>query len=495
MCDKNDGHATFPAEALDEVEEGLGRRVVEVRRRLIGEEKARRVDDRSRERNALAFPAAQLPGPVVTASIEPDPRKCVAGKPARFTTVHPGEDERYAHVALRIESANEVKRLKDEADDLATVERAFPRRQITERAPIDEDRTCGRSVESPDQVEKRRLPRAAHADDAEKLSRRHVEIDRAQSMDHFIAHAVNARQAADLDLGARCEKSHWAERNLTRWEPPAARSRTGPRRFLSEHLQSAAGTVGSSDRRMTREMTRPRILLTNDDGIDAPGLAALLGACEELGACRIIAPNGPRSGISHALTVHRPIRVERRDEERWALDGTPADCARLGLTHIATETEWVIAGINHGGNLGADFYPSGTVAAAREAAFLGCRAIAISQYVRRDAALDWKGAMGRAKKVLALLLERPLPAGHYWNVNLPHPDDDDADAEVVFCELDPSPLDVIFHETEDGFLYAGSYFSRPRVPGRDVDVCFGGKIAVSLLPLDIHGSRKNGASA
>src|SRR5262245_38934404 len=124
------------------------------------------------------------------------------------------------------------------------------------------------------------------------------------------------------------------------------------------------------------------LLLTNDDGIDAPGIEALHQAVEGLGRCLVVAPDSARSGAGHSVTTKEPILVRRIREGWHALAGTPADCTRVALTQLATRTDWVLAGINRGGNLGADTYISGTVAAAREAAFLGRPSMAISQYVR-----------------------------------------------------------------------------------------------------------------
>jgi 5'-nucleotidase len=110
-----------------------------------------------------------------------------------------------------------------------------------------------------------------------------------------------------------------------------------------------------------------KLLLSNDDGIDAPGLAALFDAAREFGEAVIVAPAGPQSGVSHAVTFERAVRLEERSPTHFALHGTPADCARLGLLRVVPDAKWVLSGINHGANLGADVYYSGTVAAVREA--------------------------------------------------------------------------------------------------------------------------------
>ena len=124
------------------------------------------------------------------------------------------------------------------------------------------------------------------------------------------------------------------------------------------------------------------IALTNDDGIDAPGLMALREAVAQVSEepVWLIAPDSHLSGCGHQVTTHQPLRIEERAEGHIAVSGTPADCTRLALTHLCPEARWLLSGINFGGNLGVDEYISGTVAAVREATILGVRAIAFSQY-------------------------------------------------------------------------------------------------------------------
>jgi 5'-nucleotidase len=96
-----------------------------------------------------------------------------------------------------------------------------------------------------------------------------------------------------------------------------------------------------------------KILLTNDDGIDAPGINALAEAMEGLGEVVIVAPDQAVSGCSHRATTHEALRVEERGERRYAVAGSPADCVRLAMLHLADDAEWVLSGVNDGGNLGA----------------------------------------------------------------------------------------------------------------------------------------------
>lgn len=242
-----------------------------------------------------------------------------------------------------------------------------------------------------------------------------------------------------------------------------------------------------------------RILLTNDDGIDAPGLNTLFLAAERFGERVVVAPDTVRSGSGHAVTTTDPLVLLNPRSGWYATSGTPADCSRIALTHLAQDVDLVLSGINRGGNLGADTYISGTVAAAREATFLGKRAIALSQYVRPDWPLDWEWSLRQAVRVLERLLREPLPGGHFWNVNFPHLAPGSRDPELVFCGLDLNPLDVGFRPVPgvaapessaagQRFHYTGKYHGRDRSPGRDVAVCFDGAIAITRIPLDITGS-------
>jgi 5'-nucleotidase len=226
-----------------------------------------------------------------------------------------------------------------------------------------------------------------------------------------------------------------------------------------------------------------RLLLTNDDGIDAPGIAALDRAVVGLGTIKVVAPLGPQSGCGHRVSTDAAIALEDRGPGRHAVDGTPADCVRLALHHLAGPVDWVVSGINAGGNLGVDVHHSGTVAAVREAVIHGVRGVAVSHYIARGREIDWDRAARWTARVLADLLGRETPPETFWNVNLPHPGPDDGDPEVVFCPVDPSPLPLDYLVGAGTARYIGIYQARPRRPGWDVDVCFGGKIAVSLVHL------------
>lgn len=230
-------------------------------------------------------------------------------------------------------------------------------------------------------------------------------------------------------------------------------------------------------------MTTLRFLLTNDDGIAAPGLQALRAAAQTLGEPIVVAPMEALSGCSHRVTTDGPIRVEARLPLGYAVAGTPADCVRVGLHRLAPEAAWVLSGINAGGNLGADVYHSGTVAAVREAVLHGFPGIALSQYRKRGLPFDWARAAAWVVPILRDLLSRPVKRGSFWNVNLPHLAPEAPDPEIVLCRLDPMPLPLNFREEGEWLHYAGDYQQRRREPGTDVDVCFGGRIAITEITL------------
>ena len=226
------------------------------------------------------------------------------------------------------------------------------------------------------------------------------------------------------------------------------------------------------------------LLLTNDDGIDAPGLEALLAAARTLGDPVVVAPAKPQSGVSHAVTWHEGVRIELRGDKRFAIHGTPADCIRLGLLRLVPDAKWVLSGINHGANLGADVHYSGTVAAVREAVLHGWPGVAVSYYRKAGVEFDWIRAANWVAPILADVLARPLEPGLFYNVNLPNLPLGARRPEVVWCPLDPNPLPLNYrHEEESGLYYAGDYQLRRRTPGADVEICFGGSIAITAVRL------------
>jgi 5'-nucleotidase len=227
-----------------------------------------------------------------------------------------------------------------------------------------------------------------------------------------------------------------------------------------------------------------KFALTNDDGIDEPGLAALEGVCRALGEVVVVAPASPQSGISHQVTEGGEIRIDERGPGRFAVHGTPADCARIALLELCPDADWLIAGINAGANVGVDMYVSGTVAAARQAAIHERPALALSQYIRRYGKIDWARTARLADRVVRQVLAAPTTPGEFWSANLPDPTAPENAAaliEIVECPVDPSVSAIGYERTATGLRWKADFHSRPRRSGHDVDVCFGGRVALTRL--------------
>lgn len=224
------------------------------------------------------------------------------------------------------------------------------------------------------------------------------------------------------------------------------------------------------------------ILVTNDDGIDAAGLDALANALADLGRVFVVAPRQQMSGTSHSITTESPLRVEACGEDRYSVDGTPADCARIGLMTICPQASWVMSGINFGANLGVDVWMSGTVAAAREATLLGRQAIAWSQYFRNPDHANWSDVAAAAVELFAELQLQPASEGHFYNVNFADPADLADSRQWSLAPLDSHPLPVSYQQDPQGaWQYRCDYHQRLRAAGSDVEVCFGGCTTVTEM--------------
>ena len=163
----------------------------------------------------------------------------------------------------------------------------------------------------------------------------------------------------------------------------------------------------------------PRILVSNDDGYMSDGLRALAAAMEPLGEVWVVAPETEQSAASHAISIHRPLRI-RQVRPRWfAVDGTPTDCSYIAVNHLMKDGRpaLMVSGINHGPNLADDVTYSGTVAAAMEASILGVPAIAFSLAVRQD--FDFGPAARFARSLASAALRASPPPHLLLNVNVP----------------------------------------------------------------------------
>lgn len=165
---------------------------------------------------------------------------------------------------------------------------------------------------------------------------------------------------------------------------------------------------------------RPRILITNDDGIHSEGIEALEAAMSEIGEVYVVAPESEMSGAAHSLTLSRPLRIRQIDDRHWTVDGTPTDCVTFALNRIISADERpaiCVSGINHGANLGDDATYSGTVAGAMESTILGVPGIAFSLVATRSH--DFTESARIAIDVTRKALADGIPAWTLLNVNIP----------------------------------------------------------------------------
>lgn len=164
---------------------------------------------------------------------------------------------------------------------------------------------------------------------------------------------------------------------------------------------------------------RPIILVTNDDGVHAPGIIALLKAMKELGDAYLVAPDRERSAVGHALTIHRPLKVEELRENVYSVNGTPTDCVALAVHKILPrKPDLVASGINKGANLGDDITYSGTVSAAIEGTILSIPSFAVS--LAGNAPFHYDTAAHYAQMVGKYILDKSVPYDTLLNVNVPN---------------------------------------------------------------------------
>lgn len=229
-----------------------------------------------------------------------------------------------------------------------------------------------------------------------------------------------------------------------------------------------------------------KILVTNDDGIDAGGLWALAEAAGAFGTPVVVAPDRVLSGCSHQLTWERPFEVRDHPRGGYVVSGTPVDCVRVGLSVIAPDASLVLSGINAGENLSLhNSLASGTIAAVREGVLHGVPGVALSHDCIDKSAIDWGPPVGWARSVLGTLLPRPAGDGAFWSVNFPMLGPGAGDPDLAFCALDPTPLPIPFDRDGVRHRWAGDYRTRPRAAGMDVDLCFSGKTTVTRLSIGL----------
>jgi 5'-nucleotidase len=235
-----------------------------------------------------------------------------------------------------------------------------------------------------------------------------------------------------------------------------------------------------------------KILVSNDDGINSQGIKALAIAMQELGEVYVVAPERNQSATGHAVTMHTPLRSKKLDlmGERikaWWVNGTPADCVKLGVENLMeVRPDLIVSGINMGENLGTDVIYSGTVSAAVEGAIFGIPAIAFSY--EDHAATDMTAAATVAKEICKKILHEGIPKDHIFNVNIPTIKALDEIKGVKICKLGIKIYKNNFEERKDpkGNTYywlAGELVNMP--DDVDTDIYAINNKYISITPINV----------
>jgi 5'-nucleotidase len=234
------------------------------------------------------------------------------------------------------------------------------------------------------------------------------------------------------------------------------------------------------------------ILVSNDDGHFSEGIRTLVEALAPLGEVWVVAPESEQSAASHAISLHRPLRI-RKVRERWyAVDGTPTDCSYVAIHHLlkGRRPRLMVSGINHGPNLADDVTYSGTVAAAMEASLLGVPAIAFSLATREG--FDFGPAARFARALVVGALAQPLPPRMLLNVNVP-PGGEPAGYAVTRLGKHTYGFEVVEKVDPRGRRYywiGGSEYQHEDVPGSDCNAVLRDRlVSVTPLMLDLTDDR------
>jgi 5'-nucleotidase len=232
-----------------------------------------------------------------------------------------------------------------------------------------------------------------------------------------------------------------------------------------------------------------RILIANDDGYLAPGLAALIDACSDLGEIDVVAPEQNASGTSNSLTLNRPLSVSVAPNGIRYINGTPSDCVHIALTGLIPERpDLVVSGINNGANMGDDTLYSGTVAAAMEGYLFGIPSIAFSQVER-----GWEH-LGAASRTVRRIVQALLPqvhAGHPWllNVNIPnHAESERLDWQITRLGRRHASEPVILQQSPRGetmYWIGPAGLAREAGDGTDFFATAAGHVSITPLQVDL----------
>jgi 5'-nucleotidase len=240
-------------------------------------------------------------------------------------------------------------------------------------------------------------------------------------------------------------------------------------------------------------MAVPLILVSNDDGIQSAGLAALADALAPIGEVVVAAPDREQSACSHSLTLQRPLRIEEIAPARYSIDGTPTDCVNLAVNGILRRRPaLLVSGINRGANLGDDVTYSGTVSAAMEGTLLGIPSIAVSQIGRGS--FDFRVAAVFAKRVAEWVLAEGLPPDTLLNVNVPQREDGAEPSGVLLTRMGRRRYGDAIVENVDPrgrkyYWIAGDETPFVAEEGTDFHAVNRGLISVTPIHLDLTNYR------
>jgi 5'-nucleotidase len=241
-----------------------------------------------------------------------------------------------------------------------------------------------------------------------------------------------------------------------------------------------------------KSLKKSRILISNDDGIEASGLKALERIANALSDdVWVVAPESEQSAAGHSLTLRRPLRIRKLDKRRYAVDGTPTDCVLLAINKIMKDKrpDIVLSGVNRGGNLGEDITYSGTVAAAMEGTLLGLRSFALSQVVSPDHPVKWATAEAWAPKLIKKLCGQPCVSNVLMNLNFPDVTAGKV-AGVVLARQGKRKIGDQISERIDPrglpYIWIGGQRTEDRsTTGTDLNAIFKGFVTVTPLCVDL----------
>jgi len=240
------------------------------------------------------------------------------------------------------------------------------------------------------------------------------------------------------------------------------------------------------------DLSKTRILVTNDDGIHAQGLKVLERIAHALSDdVWVVAPEMEQSAASHSLTINRPLRLRKLDEKRFTVDGTPTDCVLLAVNHVMKDARptLVLSGVNQGSNIGEDVTYSGTIAAAMEATLLGVPAIAMSQHYENGNPIDWSAAEAWGADVVRKAVTVAWPKNVLLNVNFPARKAEEVTGIQVVRHGKRKIGDELLERVDPRgkpYIWIGTLRGEADVaPDTDIHVVFSGGISVTPVFLDL----------